>query len=166
MRCEPRAPQALPPSHQHVLQSSLFSSFHTYHTLLPKRCQAYVTATRAVLKTASSMLEQLGAKQSQLLTVRGRTALFGRLAATTVAMISHCLMYMLAALIIEANAPPPTLQADVYLRDVEAGAAGFNEAWAEWLADFEAPGILVLEVRVCVCDCAVCAVWAFAGAGL
>lgn len=34
-----------------------------------------------------------------------------------------------------------------YLRDVEAGAAAFSEALAEWLGGCEAPGVLVLEVR-------------------
>jgi hypothetical protein len=35
----------------------------------------------------------------------------------------------------------------VYLRDAEAGAAGFSAAWAEWIGGEEPPGVLVLQVR-------------------
>lgn len=34
----------------------------------------------------------------------------------------------------------------VYLRDVEAGAHGFNQAWEEWMQGTEPPGVLILEV--------------------
>jgi hypothetical protein len=118
------------------------------------RPQAYAAASAAALRSAGSMLEQLGARKASLLTVRRggpRTAGPG-----------HCRRLARGGTAVaQARRPAPPVseptpitpcQVTVFLRDAEAGVAGFTEAWNEWIADAEPPGVMVLQVgRVSGC---------------
>jgi hypothetical protein len=48
-------------------------------------------------------------------------------------------------------APNNRRQVTAYLRDAEAGVAGFSEAWAEWIGSNEPPGVLVLQASTHTC---------------